>query len=93
MIVLNYDRQIVFTLFTISGGSNLAPTANDITKFDRELFDANDQILQEILPEMALPINVATKSQILAYKPQMPGNNARLQIRNACTFMLNTQNL
>ena len=93
MIGLNYDRQIVLILFAISSGGNLAPSADDIAKFDRELFQANDAILQEILPQMALPVDLPTKSQILAYKPQMPGNNARLQIRNACTFMLNTQTL
>jgi hypothetical protein len=93
VIALNYDKQIVLTLFSISSGGNLAPTADDITKFDRELHQANELILQEILPAMALPVDVTTRSQVLVYKPQMPGNNARLQIRNACTFLLNTRNL
>jgi hypothetical protein len=93
VIVLNYDKQIVLSLFTLTGGGNLAPSATDISTFDRQLFQANDAILLEILPSMALPVDVATKSQILAYKPQMPGNNTRSQIRNACTFMLNTRGL
>jgi hypothetical protein len=93
VIVLNYDRQMVLSLFTLTSGGNLNPTAADITRFDQQLFDANDAILQEILPQMALPVDVLTRSVILVYKPQMPGNNARLQIRNACTYMLNTQNL
>ena len=93
MIVLNYDRQIVLTLFTLTSGGKLNPTASDVTKFDKQLFEANDAILQEILPEMGLPVDVTTRSQILAFQPQMPGDNARSQTRNACTYMLNTQGL
>jgi hypothetical protein len=93
VIALNYDKQIVFILFAIGSDGNLAPSADDIVRFDQELHQANEQILQEILPEMGLPVDVPTKSQILAYKPQMPGNNPRLQIRSACTFFINTSNL
>lgn len=92
MINLTYDKPVVLALFA-QGVGKLDPSADDVQNFDRELKDANDKALVEIMTELRIPVDVPAKSRILLYSFQMPGNDVRRQIRNACTFFLNTRDL
>jgi hypothetical protein len=91
VIRLNYDRQIVLALFAQANPGKLDPSPDDIAEFDTELKDANEDMLVDIMGQMGIPADVSNKSQVLAYKPNMPGNTPRLKIRNACTYFLNTR--
>jgi hypothetical protein len=71
----------------------LDPSADDLQSLDRELKDANDKALVEIMTELLIPVDVPDKSRILLHSVQMPGSDVRQQIRNACTFFLNTRDL
>lgn len=92
MISLTYERNVVLALFA-QGSGKLDPKAEDIAGFDRELRDANDTALVEVMTGRGIPVDVPTKSTILLYSFQMAGEDPPAKIRNACTFFLNTQTL
>jgi hypothetical protein len=91
MVSFNFDRTLVLVMFSQANPGNTAPSESDLTGFDHELVNDNEPSLTNIMRQNGLPLDTLSKSKVLAYKPNMPGNTPELQIANACTFFLNTE--
>ena len=91
MISLNFDRTLVLVMFCQANSGDTAPSQKDLTNFDHDLVNDNEPSLTNIMRKNGLPLDTLSKSKVLAYKPNMPGNTPELQIANACTFFLNTE--
>ena len=91
MVSLNFDRTLVLVMFSQANPGNTAPSQSDLTDFDHELVNDNKPALTNIMRQNGLTLDTLSKSKVLAYKPNMPGNTPEMQIANACTFFLNTE--
>lgn len=91
MINLNFDRNLVLVMFTQANPGNTTITDDELVSFDRQLQRDNEPSLTNIMSQNGLPLNILSKSKVLAYKPNMPGNTLEMQIANACTFFLNSE--
>ena len=89
---LNYSKQIVLAMFLQDKG-NLAPTAAEIEQFDQDLHDSRDAALVDIMTQMGIATDVATKSQVLLFSNLGPGGSVQEMIRSGCRYFLNTLNL
>ena len=91
MINLNFDRTLVLAMFSQANPGNTAPTQDELANFDRQLRSDNEPDLTNIMRDNGVPLDTLSKSKVLAYMPNMPGNTAEMQIANACTFFLNSE--
>ncbi len=91
MVHFNFDRTLVLVMFSQANPGDTAPSQSDLANFDHELVNDNEPSLTNIMRENGLPLDTLSKSKVLAYKPNMPGNTPEMQIANACTFFLNSE--
>ena len=91
MLALDYSKYNVLVMFRLED-SNLAPTEAQITKFDSDLFDANNQTLERIMTEEQIELRKDNKSTVLLYSRAGSGNLSQ-RVRKACQFFKNTRDL
>jgi hypothetical protein len=91
MVNLNFDSTLVLVMFAQANPGVTAPTQAVIVRFDSQLQRDNEPLLTNIMRANGVPTDTLSKSKILAFMPNMPGNTPDLQIANACTYFLNTQ--
>ena len=87
---LTYESRVVLALFGLANPGRLNPTWGDIVRFDRELRRVYEATLEQVLRQFGVPFNVANKSLILLYQPNMRGSTPTLRIKNFCMFFQST---
>lgn len=92
MLALTYVKQIVLAMFLDAQG-NVNPSADDIEQFDAGLRAAWDAILTTEMTRLGVPLDQATKSQVLQYSVSAPGGSFPEQARAGCQYFLNTRGL
>jgi len=91
MIALNYSTYDVLTMFRQNGGP-VNPTADQIAKFDADLFSENDKTLIDIMTQEGIDTRKDNKSTVLLYSRFGAGNPSQ-SIRSACRYFKNTRNI
>ena len=91
MIALNYSTYDVLAIFRQNGGP-VNPTADQIARFDADLFTANETTLVNIMTEEGIETRKDNKSTVLLLS-RFGAGTVPQRIRSACRYFNNTRNL